>query len=91
MFCVYLDCKRIWQFDSYNATKYKDWITAKYFVVIGATDSYSINGETNNKIALKRGSFEYYILNVIIMLGRGSLLYQTWGFNVCIVYIFMYV
>ena len=39
--------------------------------------SYSINGEISNKNALKRGCFKYDILEAIIALGTGSLLYQT--------------
>ena len=70
-----------------NATGYKEWITAKYFVAIGAKHSCSIKGEINNKIALKKGSFKYDILNIIIVLAIGSLLYQIWGFYVCMIYI----
>ena len=51
--------------------------TAKYFVAIGAKDSYFINGEINNKIALEGSSFKYDILNTIIALGTASSLYQT--------------
>ena len=44
-----------------------------FFVAIGAKDSYSTNGEINNKIALKRGSFKYNIHDTVIALGTGSL------------------
>ena len=71
-----------------NATGYKGWITAKYFVAIDAKGSYSINGEINNKITLKRDSFKYDVLDAIIVLGVGGLLYQPLGFYVCIIYIF---
>ena len=72
-----------------DATGYKEWITPKYFVAIDGKDSYSVNGEINNKIALKRGSFKYDILDAIFVLGIGSLLYQTWSFYVCIIYIYL--
>ena len=36
----------------------------------------SINGEINNKIALKRGSFKYDIPDAVVVLSIGSLLYQ---------------
>ena len=74
-----VDCKIIWQFGSWglgNATEHKERIPANYFVAIGAKDSYSINGEINNKIALKRGSFKYDILDAVVVLSIGSLLYQ---------------
>ena len=46
-------------------------------LLLGAKGRYSINGEIDNKNALKRGSFKYDILNAIIALSTGSLLYQT--------------
>ena len=67
-------------------------------LLLAAKDSYSINGEMNNKNALKRGSFKYDILDVTIALGTNSLLYQTWGFYVsyhlCMyicIYVYMYI
>ena len=73
-----------------NAKGYKEWITAKYFVAISAKDCYSINGEINKKIALKIGRFKCDVLDAVIVLGKGSLLYQTLGVYVCSIYIFMY-
>ena len=67
------------------------WIPTKYFVAIGAKDSYCINGEITNKIARKRGSLKYDILDAIIALGTGSLLYQTWGFYMSYIYIYIYI
>ena len=89
-----VDCKLIWQFGSWglgNATEHKERIPANYFIAIGAKDSYSINGEIKNKIALKRGSFKYDIIDAIIVLGIGSLLYQTWGFYICMTHTHIYV
>ena len=55
-----------------------------------AKDRYSINGEVNNKIVIKRGSFKYDIHDTIITLGTDSLTSCDMRF-LCIIYIFMYI
>ena len=53
-----------------------------------AKDRYSINGEVNNKIVIKRGSFKYDIHDTIITLGTDSLTLSDMGF-LCIIYIYI--
>ena len=54
----------------------KNELLQNFLLAIGAKDCHSINGEINNKIALKRGSFKYDILDALVVLSIGSLLYQ---------------
>ena len=60
-------------------------------LLLGVKASYSINGEINNKNAIKRGSFKYDILDAIITLGVSSLLYQSLCFYVPYIYIYVYI
>ena len=53
-----------------------------------AKDRYSINGEVNNKIVIKRGSFKYDIHDTIITLGTDSLTSSDMSF-LCIIYIYL--
>ena len=53
-----------------------------------AKDRYSINGEVNNKIVIKRGSFKYDIHDTIITLSTDSLTLSDMRF-LCIIYIYL--
>ena len=62
IFSVYLDCKRIWQFDSCGMPQdTKNELLQNILL---------LNGEINNKVALNRGSLKYNILDAIIVLGK---------------------
>ena len=69
-----------------NATGYKERTTAKYFVAIGARDSYYEKSTIRLHL---REAVSSMIFSTQLSLGMGSLLYQTWSFHVCIKYIFM--
>ena len=69
----------------------KNELLQNILFAIGAKDSYSINGDINNKIALKRASFKYDIHDTVIALGTGSLTLSKVMFILCIIYIFMYI
>ena len=53
-------------------------------------NNYSINGEINNKNAVKKDSFKYDILDAVMALAKDSLLYETFGFYVSYIYLCIY-
>ena len=91
-FSVYLDYKRIWQFGSSGILldTNNELLQNILLLKVAKTDIYSINGEINSKIALKRGSFKYDVLEAIIASRIYSLLYQTWGFYISYIYLCIY-